>query len=69
MISSAQFDRLITELGRNPLAEGELRKVEGTTGVVYVSLGQSQPENFEYAFCLNSGGRTYFFFRNPDFRT
>jgi len=53
-------DRLIAELGRHPLAEGELREVkEG----VFVSLNQSQPEGIEYAFCLSSGGRMYFFFR------
>jgi hypothetical protein len=60
MISNAQVDRLIAELRTHPLAEGELRQVkEG----LYVSLSQSQPEGFEYAFCLSSGGRMYFFFR------
>jgi hypothetical protein len=37
IISNAELDRLIAELGRHPLTKGELRKVEGTTGV-YVSL-------------------------------
>ena len=41
-------------------AEGELREIkEG----VYVSLSQSQPEGLENDFCLNAGGRMYFFFR------
>ena len=30
---------------------------------LYVSLNQSQPESLDYAFCLSSGGRMYFFFR------
>jgi hypothetical protein len=60
MVSNAELDRLIAELRTHPLAEGELRQVkEG----LYVSLSQSQPEGFEYAFCLSSGGRMYFFFR------
>jgi len=49
----AKLDRLIVELGRHPLAEAELREVNER---VYVSLSQSQPEGFEYAFCLSSGG-------------
>jgi hypothetical protein len=48
----AELDRLIADLGTNPLAKGELRQVgEG----IYVSLSQSQPGNLDYAFCLNSG--------------
>jgi hypothetical protein len=64
MVSNAELDRLIAELGTHPLAEGELREVkEG----VYVSLSQSQPEGLEYAFCLSWGKRMYFFFRQaPD---
>jgi hypothetical protein len=59
LISNDQLDRLIADLRTNPLAKVELRQVkEG----VYVSLSQSQPEGFEYAFCLSSGGRMYFFF-------
>jgi hypothetical protein len=58
MISNAELDRLIAELGRHPFAEGELREVKEA---VFVSLNQSQPEGIEYAFCLNSGGRMYFF--------
>jgi hypothetical protein len=58
MISNAQLGRLIAEFRRHPLAEGEVREVEGMTGV-YVSLSKSQPESF----CLSSGGRMYFFFR------
>jgi hypothetical protein len=60
MILNAELDRLIAELRTHPLAEGELRKVKE---VVFVSLSQSQPEGIEYAFCLSSGGRMYFFFR------
>jgi hypothetical protein len=44
MISNAELDRLIAELGRHPLAEGELRKVKEA---VFVSLNQSQPEGIE----------------------
>ena len=50
MISNAELDRLIAELGRHPLAEGELREVKEA---VFISLNQSQPEGIEYAFCLN----------------
>jgi hypothetical protein len=39
--------------------EGSCDKSEG----VYVSLSQSQPAGFDYAFRLNSGGQMYFFFR------
>jgi hypothetical protein len=53
MTSNAELDRLIAELGRHPLAEGELREVKEA---VFVSLNQSQPEGIEYAFCLSSGG-------------
>jgi hypothetical protein len=60
MISNAELDRLIAELGRHPLAEGELREVKEA---VFVSLNQSQPEGIEYAFCLSSGGRMHFFFQ------
>ena len=60
MISNAELDRLIAELGRHPLAEGELREVKEA---VFVSLNQSQPESLDYAFCLSWGGRMYFFFR------
>jgi hypothetical protein len=60
MLSNAELDRLIAELRTHPLAEGELREIkEG----VYVSLSQSQPEGLENDFCLNAGGRMYFFFR------
>ena len=59
-LPDAELDRLIAELGRHPLAEGELREVKEA---VFVSLNQSQPEGIEYAFCLSSGGRMYFFFR------
>ena len=60
MISNAELDRLIAELGRHPLAEGELREVKEA---VFVSLNESQPEGIEYAFCLSSGGRMHFFFQ------
>src|SRR6476660_9915375 len=60
MISNAELDRLIAELGRHPLAEGELREVKEA---VFVSLNQSQPEGIVYAFCPSSGGRMHFFFR------
>ena len=46
MISNAELDRLIAELGRHLLAEGELREVKEA---VFVSLNQSQPEAIEYA--------------------
>jgi len=59
MISNPELDRLIAELGTHPLAEGELRELNQD---VYVSLSQSQAEGLEYAFCLSSGGRMYFFF-------
>jgi hypothetical protein len=59
MVSNAELDRLIADLRRHPLDEGELRQVkEG----FYVSLGQLQPEALEYGFCLSEGGRMYFFF-------
>ena len=58
MISNPELDRLIAELGTHPLAEGELRELNQD---VYVSLSQSQAEGLEYAFCLSSGGRMYFF--------
>jgi hypothetical protein len=61
--SNAELDRLIVELGRHPLAEGELREVKEA---VFVSLNESQPEGIEYAFCLSSGGRMHFFFRKAD---
>ena len=49
-ISNAELDRLIAGFRTHPLTQGELREVkEG----VYVSLSQSQPEGFEYAFCLS----------------
>jgi hypothetical protein len=60
MISNAELDRLIAELGRHPLAEGELREVKEA---VFVSLNQSQPEGIEYAFCLSSGGRMHLIFQ------
>jgi hypothetical protein len=60
MLSNAELDRRIAELRTHPLAEGELRQVkEG----LYVSLSQSQPEGFEYAFCLSSSGQMHFFSR------
>jgi hypothetical protein len=53
MVSNAELDRLIADLRRHPLDEGELRQVkEG----FYVSLGQLQPEALEYGFCLSEGG-------------
>jgi len=59
-VSNAELDRIIAGFRTHPLTQGELRQVkEG----VYVALSQSQPEGFEYAFCLNSGGRMHFFFR------
>jgi hypothetical protein len=58
LLSNDQLDGLIAELGRHPLAEGELREVKEA---VFVSLNQSQPEGIEYAFCLSSGGRMHFF--------
>jgi hypothetical protein len=58
MISNAELDRLIAELGRHSLAERELREVKEA---VFVSLSQSQPEGIEYAFCLSSGGRMHSF--------
>ena len=59
MLSNIDLDGLIAGLRTNPLAKEELRQVrEG----VYVSLKQSPPEGHEYAFCLNSGDRMYFFF-------
>ena len=60
LISNAELDRLIAELATHPLAEGEARPVAGG---VDVSLSQSQPAGFDYAFCLNSGGQMYFFRR------
>jgi hypothetical protein len=63
IILNAELDQLIGDLGTNPLAKGELRQVRRG---VYVSLSQSQPEGFDYAFCLSSGGRTYFFFRKAE---
>jgi hypothetical protein len=60
LISNAELDRFIAEIRAQPLSEGELRPVaEG----VYVSLSQSKPAGFDYAFRLNSGGQMYFFFR------
>ena len=59
MISNAELDRLIAELGRHPLVKRELQEVKE---VVFVSLNQSQPEGVEYAFCLGSGGALR---RNP----
>ena len=46
MVSNAELDRLIIELGRHALAEAELRQVKEA---VFVSLNQSQPEGVEYA--------------------
>ena len=60
IISNAELDQLIADLGTNPLAKGELRQVRQG---VYVSLSQSQLENLEFAFCLSSGGRMYYCFR------
>jgi hypothetical protein len=59
IISNAELDRLIVDLGTNPLAKGELRQVRQG---IYVSLSQSQPD-LDFAFCLSSGGRMYFCFR------
>jgi hypothetical protein len=42
IISNAELDRLIVDLGTNPLAKGELRQVRQG---VYLSLSQSQPQN------------------------
>jgi hypothetical protein len=60
IISNAELDQLIADLGTNPLAKGELRQVRQG---VYVSLSQSQPENLDFAFCLSSGRRMYYCFR------
>ena len=46
-IANAELDRLITELGRHPLAERELREVKEA---VFVSLNRSQPEVIKFAF-------------------
>jgi hypothetical protein len=56
----AELDRFIANLGAHPLALDELRQIAED---VYVSLSQSQAAGFDYAFCLNSGGRIYFFFK------
>src|SRR6476620_2287099 len=53
MISNAELDQLIAELGRHPLAKGELRKVKEA---VFVSLNQSQPEGTNSV--LSQSGRT-----------
>ena len=60
IITNAELDQLIADLGTNPLAKGELRQVRQG---VYVSLSQSQPENLDFAFCLSSGRRMYYCFR------
>ena len=60
MIANPELDRLIAELRTHPVAEDELRELK--EGVV-ISLSQSQPAGFDYAFRLNSGGQMYFFFR------
>jgi hypothetical protein len=63
LISNADLDRLIADLRTHPLAKGELRQVmQG----LYVSSSQSQPEGFDYAFCLSDNGRLYFFFRKAE---
>jgi hypothetical protein len=63
MLSNADLDSLIADLRTNPLAQEELRQVrEG----VYVSLMQSQPKGFDYAFCLSDNGRLDFFFRKAE---
>ena len=50
MLSNTDLHRLIVDLRKHPLAKGGLRQVkEG----VYVSLKQSQPKGFDYAFCLS----------------
>src|SRR3954463_11140758 len=50
MLSNTDLHRLIVDLRTHPLAKGGLRQVkEG----VYVSLKQSQPKGFDYAFCLS----------------
>jgi hypothetical protein len=59
MLSNISTLSLIAGLRTNLLAKEELRQIrEG----VYVSLKQSPPEGHEYAFCLSSGDRMYFFF-------
>jgi hypothetical protein len=60
VICDAALDRFIADLGAHPLVEGELGRVAER---VYVSLRQAPPEGLDYAFCLSSGGRMYFFFR------
>jgi hypothetical protein len=62
VICDAALDRFIADLGAHPLVEGELRRVAER---VYVSLRQPPPEGLEYAFCLSSGGRMYFFLPGP----
>ena len=61
IISNAELDRLIADLGANPPRGRRIRPVaEG----VYVSLSQSQPAGLDYAL-PELGGRMYFFFRKP----
>jgi hypothetical protein len=63
MLSNTDLHRLIVDLRTHPLAKGGLRQVkEG----VYVSLKQSQPKGFDYAFCLSDTDEMYFFFRKAD---
>jgi hypothetical protein len=45
IISNAELDQLIADLGANALAKGEPRQVRQG---VYVSLKQSGPEGFRY---------------------
>jgi hypothetical protein len=52
IVSNAELDRLIADLGRHPLAKGELRQImQG----LYISSSKSQAENLDFAFCLSSG--------------
>jgi hypothetical protein len=64
LLSNAELDGLMAELGTHPLAAGELREVKEA---VFVSLNQSRPKGMEYAFCLSSGGRMHFLFRKAGY--
>lgn len=63
MISNAEVDQFLASIETHPLTDGELRQVKEA---VYVSLSQSAQEGLDYAFCLSSGGRMYFFFREGE---
>ena len=59
-ISNAELDRLIAGFRSIPSRKGSCEKSKKAS---MSPLSQLQPEGFEYAFCLNSGGRSYFLFR------